>query len=80
MQPVTFWITLQKACNVYKKVTLTRKQIERLAVFLALNENIKDVTIEETNESGIGASHWAVYHHEQIERDFQADITDVSNW
>lgn len=64
----------------YRKVTLTRYQIERLAVFLALQENVKSVTIEETNETGIGASHWAVYHTDKIERDFQENITDVSVW
>lgn len=64
----------------YKKVTLTRYQIERLAVFLALQENIKSVTIEETNETGIGANHWAVYHTDRVERDFQENITDVSVW
>ena len=65
---------------MYKKVTLTRLQVEKLAVFLQLQENVESVTIEETSESGIGVSHWAVYHHAQIERDFEADITDVSNW
>ena len=64
----------------YQKVTLTRRQIERLAVFLALTENIESVTIEQTSESGIGASHCAVYHTTKIERDFQEDITDVGNW
>ena len=64
----------------YRKVTLTRHQIERLAVFLALTENIESVTIEETNENGIGASHHAVYHTTKIERDFQEDITDVGSW
>lgn len=63
-----------------KKVTLTRSQIERLSVFLALQENIKSVTIEELNNSGIGASHWATYHSDKIERDFQENITDVSVW
>ena len=62
------------------KVTLTRHQIERLAVFLALQENVERVTIEETNETGIGASHWAVYHTNRVERDFQEEITDVSVW
>lgn len=64
----------------YKKVTLSRHQIERLAVFLTLQENIESVTIEETHETGIGASHWAVYHTNKIERDFQENITDVSTW
>jgi hypothetical protein len=49
-------------------------------VFLALTKNIERVTIEETSDSGIGASHHAVYHTSKIERDFQEDITDVGNW
>lgn len=64
----------------YKKVTLSRRQIEKLAVLLNLNENIQGVTIEETNTSGIGANHYAIYHCDKIERDFSDDITDVSNW
>jgi hypothetical protein len=60
-----------------KTVTLSRRQIERLAVFLALTENVESVTIQETHESGIGASHWAVYHGHD---DLQEDITDVGNW
>jgi hypothetical protein len=62
----------------YKKVTLTRRQIERLAVFLALQKNVESVTIEETNESGIGLCHDAIYHHG--DGNLQEDITDVSNW
>ena len=64
----------------YQKVTLTRRQIERMAVLLALTKNIKSVTIEETNESGIGATHWAMYHSEKLQRDWQEEITDVSTW
>ena len=36
--------------------------------------------IEEINDSGIGASHWATYHTNRIERDFLENITDVSVW
>lgn len=61
-------------------ITLTRKQIEQIAVVLALKDSINSVTIEEGSKSGIGYSHEAVYHDERIERDFRADITDVSNW
>jgi hypothetical protein len=61
----------------YKKVTLSKNQIERLAVFLALQENIQCVTIEETNELGIGLSHTAIYHGHN---DLVDDITDVGNW
>ncbi len=63
-----------------KKVTLSRRQIERLAVFLSLTENVESVTIEETHESGIGFSHRAVYHTTKSERDWQEEITDVGNW
>ena len=63
-----------------KKVKLTRCQIERLAIFLSLQQNVEYVTIEETHESGIGASHWAIYHTAQIERDFTEEITDVRTW
>lgn len=63
-----------------KKVTLSRHQIERLAIMFGLQRNVESVTIEETNESGIGLNHWAVYHCDKIERDFQQDITDVGNW
>ena len=51
-----------------------------MAVCLALQENIKSVTIEENHVSGIGASHNAVYHCDKIERAFEQDITDVGNW
>jgi hypothetical protein len=61
----------------YKKVTLSRHQIERLAVFMALQRNVESVTIEETHESGIGTSHAAIYHGHD---DLVDDITDVGNW
>jgi hypothetical protein len=64
----------------YQKVTLTAKQIKELAVWISLNNDIERVTIEETNESGIGASHHAVYHTSQIERTYSQDITDVGAW
>lgn len=64
----------------YRKVRLTRRQIERLAVFVSLTENIESVTIEETSLSGIGASHWAIYHTNHVQPDWTEDITDVSVW
>jgi hypothetical protein len=62
----------------YKKVTLSRRQIERLAIFLSLQKNVESVTIEETNDTGIGPCHDAIYHHS--DGNLQEDITDVSNW
>jgi len=64
----------------YQKVTLSRNQIEKMAVLLSLQQNIGSVTIEETHDTGIGASHWAVYHTTKLERDWQEEITDVGNW
>jgi len=64
----------------YQKVTLTRRQIERMALLLALTDNIESVTIEETHQSGIGAEHFAVYHTARTEREWQEEITDVSTW
>lgn len=64
----------------YQKVTLTVKQIKELAVWISLNNDIESVTIEETNESGIGASHDAIYHTRQVERTYSQNITDVGAW
>jgi hypothetical protein len=65
---------------LYQKVTLTAKQIKELAVWISLNNDIERVTIEETNESGIGASHDAIYHTGQVERTYSQNITDVGAW
>ena len=62
------------------KVTLTRKQILKLATLLSLDDNVISVTIEETHTSGIGATHTVLYNTTKVERNFEDDITDVSNW
>ena len=59
---------------------LTREQVQRLATFFALDSDIHAVTITESRETGIGFSHRGTFHKTQPERDFEADITDVSNW
>ena len=64
----------------YQKVTLTAKQIKELAVWIALNSDIESVTIEETNESGIGGSHTAIYHTGKVERTYSQNITDIGTW
>ncbi len=63
-----------------QKITLTRAQISQLATYFAIDENIHSVTITESHASGIGSNHYAQFHKEQIERSFEADITDVGNW
>ena len=62
------------------EMILTRDQVQRLATFFALDQGIHVVTIVESYDTGIGTSHRATFHKAQLERDFQADITDVSNW
>ena len=47
---------------------------------MALDKSIDSVTVSERYDSGIGASHRAVFNKSQIERSFEADITDVSVW
>ena len=63
-----------------KELSLTREQVQRLATFFALDQGIHGVTIDESYDTGIGASHRATFHKTEVARDFQADITDVSNW
>jgi hypothetical protein len=62
------------------ELSLTRDQVQRLATFFALDQGIHGVTITESHDTGIGASHRATFHKTEVARDFQADITDVSNW
>jgi hypothetical protein len=62
------------------EMSLTRAQVQQLATFFALDLNIHGVTIRESHETGIGASHRATLHKAEVARDFEADITDVSNW
>ena len=59
---------------------LTREQVQRLATFFALDSDIHAVTIDESYNTGIGPSHCATLHKAQMERDYEADITDHSNW
>lgn len=62
------------------EVTLGRNQILKLATYLSLDEGIESVTIKEDHDSGIGSGHRAYFIKSQIERSFEDDITDVSNW
>lgn len=62
------------------KIELSRRQIEQMAIYVALNHNVKSVTIEQTSDSGIGLNHHAVFHRDSWREDFSLDITDVSTW
>jgi len=62
------------------ELSLTREQVQQLATFFALDLSIHGVTIRESHDTGIGTSHRATLHKTEAARDFEADITDVSNW
>ena len=59
---------------------LTREQVQQLATFFALDSSIYSVTIVRSYDTGIGPSHRATFHKTEVARDFEADITDNSNW
>lgn len=61
------------------QITLSRTQIQNLWTLMSLHGGIESVTISESYASGIGPSHWAVYHVPGRE-DRQEDITDVERW
>ena len=61
-----------------QKIILSRRQIEQIAMFLALNSNILYVKLEQNSSSGIGSTHWVEYHTQDTE--WREEITDVSNW
>ena len=69
-----------RSVNLIRKITLSRAQITQLATYFAIDQGIHSVTITETNTSGIGLNHYGQFHKEQVERSFEADITDVGNW
>lgn len=69
-----------RGVNLIRQVTLSRAQISQLATYFAIDGGIHSVTITESSSSGIGLNHYAQFHKEQIERSFEADITDVGNW
>ena len=66
--------------NKITSISLTRKQIERIITHMALDQGIVGVTIFESHESGIGASHRVLFEKDRIERNFESDITDVEVW
>ncbi len=63
-----------------KTVTLTRGQVLKLATFLSHDQGIESVEIEENHNSGIGLGHRVWFNKSQVEKSFEEDITDVSNW
>lgn len=63
-----------------RRVILTRKQIEQLAILFSLNKNIESVIIEETSPSGIGPSTLAKLNTNNSSNNYQLDITDSESW
>lgn len=61
-------------------MTLTRHQIEQVAAWLALSQNIKTVQFAEQSSSGIGINVTARFYDDKNVPKHEMDITDVSTW
>lgn len=57
---------------------LTRVEIERIAITMALDSNIDRVQIIQQSTSGIGPTTHARFYKEEKYED--VDVTDVTNW
>jgi hypothetical protein len=58
---------------------LTRTQIERIAMVVALNKNISKIDIKQSSSSGIGLGHELVVHYNDG-TSLTQDITDIEVW
>lgn len=63
-----------------KSMTLSRHQIEQVATWLALSQNIKAVQFAEESSSGIGINVTALFYDDKYATRHVMDITDVSTW
>jgi len=63
-----------------KSITLSRHQIEQVATWLALSQNIKAVQFAEESNSGIGTNVTALFYDDKYMTKHVMDITDVSTW
>lgn len=63
-----------------QRMTLTRQQIEQVAIWLALSQNIKTVQFVLQSKSGIGPDVTAYFYDDKNVPKHEMDITDVSIW
>jgi hypothetical protein len=64
-----------------RKFVLTRRELERTAIWMQLNQNYECVMFVQKNSSGIGATTWArFFNPQQPDRYEEIEITDVESW
>jgi len=63
-----------------RRMSLTRRQWEQVAVWVALNQQVNEIEIVESKTTGIGCDHTAKFFHKEHILLSEMDITDVSNW
>ena len=61
-------------------MTLSRHQIEQVATWLALSQNIKTVRFVSQLKSGIGPDVTAYFYDDKNVPKHDMDITDVDTW
>ena len=64
-----------------RKTVLTRKELERTAMWLQLNKDYECVMFVQKNSSGIGTTTWArFFNYDTPDRYEEIDVTDVESW
>jgi hypothetical protein len=63
-----------------QQMTLSRHQIEQVATWLALSQNIKTVRFVSQLKSGIGPDVTAYFYDDKNVPKHDMDITDVDTW
>jgi hypothetical protein len=62
----------------YRRVELTRKELDAIMLYVNLNDNVESVKIEQNSSSGIGPT--TTVHYDTGGKIVSQDITDVSVW
>lgn len=62
------------------KLTLTRRQIEWINIYLQLNKNVDHVVVNEMFNNGIGPSTLVQYWTQFGDQCIEENITDVETW
>ena len=64
-----------------RKTVLTRRELERAAIWMQLNTGYSAVMFIQKNNTGIGPTTWArFFNPTQPDRYQEIEITDVEEW
>jgi hypothetical protein len=64
-----------------KKTVLTRRELERAAIWMQLNDRYEAVMFIQKNNTGIGVTTWARFFNPSTpDRYEEIDITDLESW